>query len=99
MNDIWKDEYKKVLKNKPKNSWVVNMLGDLKEYEISVVHTSEPHGLISWGWVGLFKVVISDGGFYEIPKEHSKKIIQSLMKVAEETAIVLNMEFPRGIGQ
>jgi hypothetical protein len=35
--------------------------GDYGEYEVSVVHKSDTHGQISWGWSSPTKIIIDNG--------------------------------------
>ena len=94
---IWEDEYRKALKNLPKNQWIVHLNGNLnnEEFELSCVHTSVPHGLISWGWIGRKKFLIADIETYDGKVPKVKRV--GLMKLANEICDMLNIYFPRGL--
>ena len=96
MRNVWEKEYAKLLEGKPKNAWIPWMNGDWERYEISVVHTSFPHGLSSWGWSGDRKIVLASTGPHERPekkfKKYRKQVIQKLMEVARVTAEELNKQ-------
>lgn len=96
MSSYWKKEYDKILKDLPKNSWVPWIHGKIgdKNVEISVVHTSFPHGLLSCGWAGVNQKYI----FYSSPrdvdtrKEHRVKIHTLVYEQAKKIANALNKE-------
>jgi hypothetical protein len=37
-------------------------IGRASDYEVSVVHDSNTHGIRSWGWMGKEKLLIADSG-------------------------------------
>jgi hypothetical protein len=100
MSSIWDDEYAEILKGHPENQWIPFMLGDIGDsdaVEIFCVHTSEPHGMISYGWDGPKKFMILDQGCSDLPKKQLKPIHEKLFKLAGAMAIMLNLTFPKGL--
>lgn len=104
----WDREYnaakKEALGSSTKDKWVPWIIGDIgdQHVEISCVHTSNPHGLISWGWDGTEKIVIfnEDFGPYSdrtLRKSTRKSIHKRMMTVVSELAETLNKQFPKGL--
>lgn len=85
------------------NSFIVahmNGSAGSEDVEISCVHTSYPHGLISWGWDGESKIILPDSlsrDLEDITLAKRKKLHKRLFKLAEGFAEVLNKQFPKGI--
>ena len=96
--NIWENEYKKLLEGKPENTWIPWAKAPIgsEHQEISCVHTSYPHGLLSYGWDGEFKMILYHHSG-KLKKEIREKIQTSMWKVAVELARSLNENFPRGI--
>lgn len=99
--NVWEEDYKKLLENKPKNAWVPARQGSLgdKEVEISCVHTSFPHGLLSWGWNGDKKLPVYDSTDFEIELPKKKRIVlqTKMQALAEQMCVFLNANFPKGL--
>lgn len=104
----WDRDYEKLKKqalgDSTKDKWVPWINGDIgeKHVEISCVHTSEPHGLLSWGWDGEFKIVIFDqdygsDGDRSLKKKSRVKIHERMMACATALAEELNKQCPKGI--
>jgi hypothetical protein len=100
-NHIWDDDYKALLKGKPKNTWIPWIKGNLgdEEVEISCVHTSEPHGLLSWGWDGAFKIILFDTDIneYIMTKSGRKKLHLFALELAKTVCVHLNETYPQGL--
>lgn len=68
--------------------WAVNIHGGRKSgFEISVVHSSFPHGRASWGWPGKQKIIISR---VDEPGNIDKPLWEDLVALAKATALRLN---------
>ena len=95
---------KQALGDSTKDKWVPWINGDIGEshVEISCVHTSEPQGLLSWGWDGECKIVIFDqdygsNGDRTLRKSTRKRIHERMMACATALAEELNKQCPKGI--
>lgn len=101
----WDKQYtalkKKALGSETKDKWVpwVNgVIGDA-HIEISVVHTAEPHGLLSLGWDGPHKIIVYDVGTgnNHVKRASRKLLHQRMMAIATTMSEELNKQFPKGI--
>jgi hypothetical protein len=86
---IWVEDYEQALKGKPKDAWVVNILDGM---EVSIVHTSHPHGLISWGWTGPHKFVLM-----ELNSRCSEETRKAALREAERFRKVAQETWPNGL--
>lgn len=82
--------------------WNVNTFEQRRggDMEISIVHSSFPHGEISWGWDGLHKIVLPTkelSEHYSENKHQWKSVISELQAVAQGFADVLNSDWRTGI--
>lgn len=96
----WQDDYDILLKGKPKNTWIPwihGSIGDKGEVEISIVHTSAPHGLLSYGWDGPRKVVLFSGDSRSIPRQQRKLLHQRMIAISEVMAEEFQKKFPKGV--
>ena len=82
-----------------RSGWVAHHSDPLggDHVEISVVHTSAPHGLISWGWDGEHKMVLFETRLEDVRKSRRLKIHEKQMKIAVAMAAILNLSCPEGL--
>ena len=99
MGNVYDAIYAKALEGKPENAWVVSIHGKPgdKEVEVALVHTSYPHGLISYGWGGSHKLVLLDGNEGDLPRKGRLRIHKAFIETAEEMLPILNKNFPEGL--
>ena len=94
IHSLREKQYAKLLTGKPKNSWVAHVNSN----EVSCVHTSKPHGLLSQGWDGAHKVILLDSENLENYTNTVRKwLIRRAKKSAEELVLELNAKFPLGL--
>lgn len=104
MNDLikgiadWRaQEYEKAIGGR--SGWVAHHsdpLGD-DHVEISVVHTANPHGLISWGWDGEHKMVLFETRLEDVRRSRRLKVHTKQMQIATAMAAILNLSCPQGL--
>jgi hypothetical protein len=83
--------------NLKKDTWypVIQGGGAFNHYEISVCHSSEPHGFGSWGWSGDHKLIVSVRTDHYYPKGTKAFLVEQLKFLkhrAEQLAEALNNE-------
>ena len=85
------DRCKKIIDRLPKNTWVAYKVQD---FQWSVVHTSDTHGLFSMGWEGSTKITPIE--FHEGEKYRAIDL-KKIQILCEGLATQLNILFPNGI--
>jgi len=86
LNNTWEKEYEKLLEGQPKNVWIPWR----RTYEISVVHTSEPHGMLSYGWDGPKKLVLWTRQSEDRLSKYEKQAREMMFDLAKTIAEELN---------
>jgi hypothetical protein len=98
-SSVWAEDYKALLKGKPKNTWIPWIKGKPgdRDVEISCVHTSYPHGLLSWGWNGEFKVVLFNTKLFVMNKSRRETLHWLILEQAKAFCVSLNETYPQGL--